>query len=102
MSKIKVPSAVASTMDCPPDAIVDNGDRQIVDRSFRKRAKAATLGLWPATSTSSATDRAGIAVRGGVWTLFGYIATQLLRTTATLVLARRFLGPEPFGVVGLV
>jgi O-antigen/teichoic acid export membrane protein len=89
-------------MDCPPDAIVDNGDRQIVDRSFRKRARAATLGLWSDTSTPDSTDRAAIAVRGGVWTLFGYIATQLLRTTATLVLARRFLGPEPFGVVGLV
>ena len=46
--------------------------------------------------------RAAMAVRGGAWSLIGYIATQLLRTVATLVLARHFLGPEAFGVVGLL
>ncbi len=46
--------------------------------------------------------RTSVALRGGAWSLLGYVATQLLRTVATLVLARHFLGPEPFGVVGLV
>jgi O-antigen/teichoic acid export membrane protein len=46
--------------------------------------------------------RVAVALRGGAWTLVGYISTQLLRTVGTLVLARHFLGPEPFGLVGLV
>jgi O-antigen/teichoic acid export membrane protein len=46
--------------------------------------------------------RRGLAFRGGAWSIAGYVATQLLRTVATLVLARHFLGPEAFGVVGLV
>lgn len=46
--------------------------------------------------------RPAVALRGGAWSLLGYVATQLLRTIATLVLARHFLGPEPFGLVGLV
>jgi O-antigen/teichoic acid export membrane protein len=46
--------------------------------------------------------RAAVAVRGGAWSAIGYVSTQVLRTVATLVLARHFLGPEPFGVVGLV
>ena len=33
---------------------------------------------------------------------WGYVATQLLRMGATLVLARHFIGPEAFGLVGLV
>lgn len=47
-------------------------------------------------------DRAGVAMRGGAWSITGYVATQVLRMAATLVLARSFLGPELFGVVGLV
>ena len=47
-------------------------------------------------------DRARLALRGGAWSIGGYAATQLLRTAATLVLARHLLGPEPFGLVGLV
>jgi O-antigen/teichoic acid export membrane protein len=46
--------------------------------------------------------RGAKAIHGGAWSIGGYVATQLLRTGATLVLARRFLGPETFGVVGLV
>jgi O-antigen/teichoic acid export membrane protein len=48
------------------------------------------------------TSRTAIALREGAWSISGYITTQLLRTVATLVLARHFLGPEPFGIVGLV
>ena len=46
--------------------------------------------------------RRGTAIRGGAWSITGYVGVQLLRTTATLVLARQFLGPEPFGLIGLV
>jgi O-antigen/teichoic acid export membrane protein len=58
----------------------------------------------PALQTDrwSFSKRARLVLRGGVWSIGGYAATQLLRTVATLALARHFLGPEPFGVVGLV
>ena len=54
------------------------------------------------TKVLSSSGRAALALRGGTWTLIGYISTQVLRTVATLFLARHFLGPEPFGLVGLV
>jgi len=52
--------------------------------------------------TPTTSGRAAIALRGGTWSLIGYVSTQVLRTLATLFLARHFLGPEPFGLVGLV
>lgn len=56
----------------------------------------------PAESKPSAGGtRTALAVRGGAWTIIEYAATQLLRTIAMLVLARHFLSPEAFGVVGL-
>ena len=54
------------------------------------------LRRWPVSG------RATVAIRGGAWTLTGYAATQLLRTSATIILARYLLGPETFGIVGLV
>jgi O-antigen/teichoic acid export membrane protein len=66
-------------------------DRSIALPEFLTRAKV-----------SSSTSRAAIAVREGAWSISGYVATQLLRTVATLVLAQHFLGPEPFGIVGLI
>lgn len=59
-------------------------------------------GFWTRLKIWSRSGRAAIAIRGGIWSIAGYAATQLLRTIATLVLARHFLGPEPFGVIGLV
>jgi O-antigen/teichoic acid export membrane protein len=50
----------------------------------------------------SCSERTGIAVRGGIWSMVGYVSVQLLRTGTTLVLARHFLGPELFGIIGLV
>jgi O-antigen/teichoic acid export membrane protein len=50
----------------------------------------------------SSSARAGAAIRGSAWFITGYVLTQLLRTGSTLILARYFLGPESFGVVGLV
>ena len=43
-----------------------------------------------------------LAIRAGAWTITSYVVTQLLRTLATLILAHHFLGPESFGIVGLV
>jgi O-antigen/teichoic acid export membrane protein len=59
-------------------------------------------GLWERATACCRTKRAGAALRAGTWSIVGYCATQGLRTLATLVLARHFLGPEPFGLVGLV
>lgn len=59
-------------------------------------------GVWERATAWCRTKRAGAALRAGTWSIIGYCATQGLRTLATLVLARHFLGPEPFGLVGLV
>src|SRR4051812_37528101 len=64
--------------------------------------KTETVGVYPSARRWRASGRFGLALRGSAWSIGGYVATQLLRTLATLVLARRFLSPEPFGVVGLV
>lgn len=42
------------------------------------------------------------AFRGSAWTVVGFGASQLLRLASTLVLARRLLTPEAFGLVALV
>jgi O-antigen/teichoic acid export membrane protein len=62
----------------------------------------AVPGFWAQTRRWSTSVRGLTALRGGAWSIGGYVATQLLRTVATLVLARHFLGPETFGLVGLV
>jgi O-antigen/teichoic acid export membrane protein len=61
-----------------------------------------TLGLWGRFRHWSTTGRVGMAIRGGAWSIAGYIAMQVFRTAGTLILARNFLGPDAFGVVGLV
>ncbi len=58
--------------------------------------------LWSKARRWSSSGRPAVALRGGAWSLGGYAATQLLRTVSTIILARLFLGPEAFGVVGLV
>jgi O-antigen/teichoic acid export membrane protein len=63
---------------------------------------AATASVSPLGFNWSGTGRAAKAIRGGAWSIGGYVATQLFRTVSTLVLAKHFLGPETFGVVGLV
>lgn len=59
-------------------------------------------GVWARALAWSRGGGRGAAIRAGGWSIAGYAATQGLRTLATLVLARHFLGPEPFGIVGLV
>jgi O-antigen/teichoic acid export membrane protein len=60
----------------------------------------ALSGPWAEAGRRSA-GRTAVAIRGSAWTIAEYVATQGLRTLATLVLARYFLSPETFGVVGL-
>jgi O-antigen/teichoic acid export membrane protein len=58
--------------------------------------------IMDAARRTSQSPRGRMVFQAGAWTTSGYIATQLLRTITTLVLARNFLGPEAFGTVGLV
>jgi O-antigen/teichoic acid export membrane protein len=68
----------------------------------RPQGKGAALRDFYSEMRRRATSgRGAIALRGGAWSIIGYIVAQLLRTVTTLVLARH-VGPEPFGVVGLV
>ena len=62
----------------------------------------ATSGFWAPVKEWIRSRRGGTSIRGGAWSIGGYVSTQVLRTVATLVLARHFLGPETFGLVGLV
>lgn len=56
---------------------------------------------WSGATVRPGSGRTSLAIRGGAWTIAEYVANQALRTIATLVLARYFLPPETFGVVGL-
>jgi len=56
----------------------------------------------PGMNSTSASDRVLTAFRGSAWTVIGFGASQLLRLGSTLVLARRLLTPEAFGLVALV
>src|SRR3954468_21140352 len=76
--------------------VFDGDSTAIVLPSFVAPKRWAKIRNWTTTGRSS------VAIRGGVWTITGYILTQILRVSATLVLARHFLGPESFGIVGLV
>lgn len=53
------------------------------------------------TPTRRHTDDTQKAVRGSLWTLFGYGGSQVLRLASNLILAR-FLFPEAFGLMALV
>ncbi len=62
---------------------------------------SAVSGAWAGTARRLSSGRTAVAIRGSAWTIAEYVATQGLRTLATLFLARYFLSPETFGVVGL-
>jgi O-antigen/teichoic acid export membrane protein len=72
-------------MTCQPDPNVD-----VVDDVVKPQLREAPG------------NRTALILRGSGWSVAGYVSTQLLRTGATLVLARQFLGPEVFGLIGLV
>jgi O-antigen/teichoic acid export membrane protein len=56
----------------------------------------------PGLQQTTASDRILTAFRGSAWTVVGFGGSQLLRLASTLVLARRLLTPEAFGLVALV
>lgn len=67
-----------------------------------QQAAQAVLRLIPGTSGRRVSARALLALRGSIWTFAGYAASQLLRLATQLVLARKLLGPQAFGLVALV
>ena len=77
-------------------------DAVIIKEGSLPGIRSTYPGFWAESKRRAKSGRAAIAIRGGAWSLGGYASTQILRTVATLVLARNFLGPETFGVVGLV
>ena len=88
-------------MDLNTGVIVGDSDEQIAELSDTETSFPISASQ-VAGRSGVASDRTAVAIRGSAWSIGGYIATQLLRTAATLVLARHFLGPEAFGIVGLV
>src|SRR5687768_15017037 len=88
----------------------DSSDRscaQIEPSAVRENSPTALNGsigraIWTQAAVGSGSGRTRLALRGSAWSMAGYVATQLLRAGTTLLLARHFLGPEAFGVVGLI
>ncbi len=66
------------------------------------RATIAAVRLLPGLGKKGVSNRILVAARGGAWTMFGYGGSQLLRFATQLVLARKLLGPQAFGLVALV
>lgn len=75
----------------------------VVDERLLSSVSTDTArGVFELLKAWAGSHRGAISIRGGIWSITGYVGTQILRTIATLVLARHFLGPETFGLVGLV
>lgn len=55
----------------------------------------------PPSSSQAHSSRKDLAVRGSLWTMFGYGGSQVLRLGSNLILAR-LLFPEAFGLMALV
>jgi O-antigen/teichoic acid export membrane protein len=70
--------------------------------SWFERKALATLRFVPGTRKNGVSNRVLVAMRGSVWTIAGYGASQLIRFATQLVLARTLLGPQAFGLVALV
>ncbi len=56
----------------------------------------------PGLRLGGSSERVRTAFRGSAWAVVGYGGSQLLRLASSLVLARRLLTPEAFGLVALV
>src|SRR5713226_8163629 len=69
--------------------------------SALERSALKVLGYIPGMRGLPPSRRVMVAMRGGAWTMVGYIASQALRLASTLVLAR-MLVPQAFGLVALV
>jgi O-antigen/teichoic acid export membrane protein len=70
--------------------------------SFTRRLAARLLMVIPGLRGTSVTDRLMVAFHGSAWTLAGYGASQVLKLSSTLVLARLLLDPKAFGLMALV
>lgn len=70
--------------------------------SWAERAALAALRCIPGMRERTLSGRAALAIRGIIWTVAEYGASQLLRLVSTLLLARLLLGPEAFGLIALV
>jgi O-antigen/teichoic acid export membrane protein len=82
---------------------VQNADiKKIMSPSALERAAVKILTYVPGMRRLAASRQLPTALRGSVWTIVGYGASQLLRLATTLVLARQLLSPEAFGLVALV
>jgi O-antigen/teichoic acid export membrane protein len=70
--------------------------------SCAERLLLQALRRIPGMGRTAASDRVLAAFRGSTWTMVGYGTSQLLRLASTVILARRLLGPQAFGLVALV
>ena len=84
------------------DLVAEAGAIAVSEESPTALSSTAATGWWRRATRAASSGRAAIAIQGSAWSIGGYVATQLLRTLTTLILARHFLGPETFGIVGLV
>lgn len=72
-----------------------------LELSVLERSALKVLSYIPGMRRLYPSPRVMVAMRGGAWTMIGYVASQVLRLASTLVLARMLL-PEAFGLVALV
>src|SRR5208282_534892 len=89
------------------DELVGVVPREVTAQSAAKapseleRTAIRVLGYVPGFGGLTPSRRVMRAMRGGTWTLVGYGASQVLKLTSTLILAR-MLVPQAFGLVALV
>src|ERR1700722_4694540 len=67
-----------------------------------ERFVLGSLRFLPGRTGAGVSQRVRVALQGSAWTIFGYGGSQLLRFATQLVLARKLLGPQAFGLVALV
>ena len=72
-----------------------------LEPSVLERGALKIFGHIPGMRGWAPSRRLMVAMRGGAWTMVGYVASQVLRLASTLILAR-MLVPQAFGLVALV
>jgi O-antigen/teichoic acid export membrane protein len=70
--------------------------------SRAERLLLQAVRCFPGMGRTASSDRVLTIFRGSTWAMVGYGSSQLLRLVSTVVLARRLLGPQAFGLVALV
>jgi O-antigen/teichoic acid export membrane protein len=76
--------------------------KEFVEPSALERMVVKGLAYVPGMRKLASSRRMLTILRGSTWTMAGYAGIQLLRFAATLVLARKLLSPQAFGLVALV